>query len=869
MKSIIIAKKILTISIAMLLMLSIVVSIAHLQTASAHTPPWQVPTYAFMVIAPNPIGVGQQTTVAFWLDKVPIGAEGQWGSRWHNMKVTVTKPDGTNVTLGSFNSDVNGGASTRYTPDVAGTYKFYVEYPGQVALNENPYPYNTGFVPLGLDYINDTFLPSSATATLTVQSEPIVLQYGGAPLPTEYWARPINSMNREWSVISGNWLGLAATQFGATGLYSNTGNFDPYTTAPNSAHVMWTKPLAFGGQIGGEFGSSETGLYATGTAYEAKFGAVIINGILYYTEYPGAGNNPTGLIAVDMRTGNTVWEKNITTPLKCGMILNFITGDQYGGHAYLFCAPATIGFIPYPAGSNWEMYDAMTGAWILNINNTNAGTLVQGPNGEILSYTVANGVLTMWNSTKCIAAGSAKNLFFTVYSSAEIWRPPQGATIDWSAGYQWSAPLASNISGVPIIPGLGISKIDSGVVLTTAVPGGIFTGPPGGAQLGYQIDAGYSATTGQLLWGPVNRTLTPFTTVALQAGDGKYAVYTQQLESWTGYDIKTGQKLWTTPAENSSWGYYDFTGDGAFGYGNFYVWGLGGTVYAYDATNGQLEWTWYAGNSGLDTPYGTWSLGTWATHYVLADGKIFVRAGHDYTPPVFKGAKLYAINATTGQEVWSSLSFDIEGSPAVADGYMVWFNGYDNQIYSYGKGPSATAVSAPQSGVEIGKSLVISGNVLDMSAGTQQSAVKANFPYGVAAVSDASQSSWMEYIYQQQPFPSNATGVPVTIDVLDSNGNYRTIGTATSDASGFFSLDWTPDIPGHYTVIATFHGSESYYSSYAETAFTANAPAATPTPTPTQPASVADLYLVPGIIGIIVAIIVVGVVIILALRKRP
>ena len=855
----------------MILVLSMMASAVLLPSVSSHTPPWQVPTYAFIVVAPNPIGIGQQVTVAFWLDKVPIGAEGLYGSRWHNMLITVMKPDGTNETLGPFNSDVNGGASTRYTPNQVGIYTFVFTYPGQVALNENPYPYTPGFVPLGFDYLNDTFLPSSASTTLTVQQGPVNAVYGANPLPTQYWARPINSMNREWSVIGGNWLGLGVTTFGATGWYSNTGNYAPYTTAPNSAHVMWTLPLSFGGQIGGEFGSGETGLYATGTAYEAKFGAVILNGILYYTEYPGAGNNPTGLKAVNIRTGDTVWEKNITTPLRCGMILNFITGDQYGGHAYLFCAPAAIGFIPYPPGSNWEMYDAMTGAWILNINNTNAGTLVEGPNGELLSYTVANGMLTMWNSTKCIAAGSQKNLFYTVYSSSEIWRPPQGATIDWSAGYQWSAPLASNISGVPIIPPLSITKIDSGVVLTTALPGGIFAGPPGGSQLGYRIDAGYSATTGQLLWGPVNRTLTPFTTIAIQAGEGKYAEYTQQFESWICYDIKTGQKLWgPTPPENSSWGYYDFSGDGAFGFGNFYVWGLGGTVYCYDATRGQLKWTWYAGNAGVDTPYGTWPLSTWATHYILADGKFYIRAGHDYTPPVFKGAKLYCINATSGNEIWDYLSFDIEGSPAAADGYMVWFNGYDNQVYSYGKGPSATTVSAPQAGVEVGRSLVVSGTVLDVSAGTQQDAVKSNFPYGVPAVSDASQSAWMEYLYSQQPMPTNATGVPVSIDVLDSNGNYRNIGTTTTDTSGTFNFAWKPDIPGSYTVIATFHGSESYYPSYAESGFVADpAPSATAVST-SAPASTVESYFVPAVIGIILTIIIVGAVLaILTLRKRP
>ncbi len=862
--------KFFAIGITMLFMLSLPTSIMLLPTTSAHTPPWQVPTYAFMVVAPNPIGVGQQTTVAFWLDKVPIGAEGQWGSRWHNMKVTVTKPDGTNETLGSFNSDVNGGASTRYTPTVAGTYKFYIEYPGQVALNENPYPFGAGFVPLGLDYLNDTYLASSASATLTVQQDPISLTYTPNPLPTNYWTRPISSMNREWASISGNWLGLGATNFGATGLYANNGNYDPYTTAPNSAHVMWTLPEAFGGQIGGEFGSSETGLYATGTAYETKFGAVILNGILYYTEYPGAGNNPTGLKAVNMRTGETVWERNITTPLKCGMILNFITGDQYGGHAYLFCAPATIGFIPYPPGSNWEMYDAMTGAWILNIANVSSGTLVEGPNGEILSYTAANGMLNMWNSTKCIAAGSQKNLYYLTYSSAEIWRPPQGATIDWNDGYQWSIPLATNISGVPIIPGLAVSKVTDDVVLTTAIPGGIFTGPPGGAQLGYEIDAGYSASTGQLLWGPVNRTLTPFTTVVIQAGEGKYAEYSQQTMTWTGYDITTGEKLWTTPSENSSWGYYDFSGNGAFGNGNFYTWGLGGAVYCYDATTGTLKWYWTSGNAGIDTPYGTWPLGTWWSHYIIADDKIYVRAGHDYTPPVFKGAKLYCLNATTGDLIWDSLSFDIGSSPAVADGYMVWFNGYDNQIYSYGKGPSKLTVTAPNIGVTTSTAITISGTITDISAGTNQNAVAANFPNGLPCVSDASMSQFMETVYQQQPMPTNVTGVPVTINVIDSNGNFRQIGSTTSDVSGTFALTWTPDISGDFTVIANFAGSESYYPSSAEAHFNAANLAPTAAPVATEAPSMADQYFVPSVVAIIVVIIIVGVVLaLLMLRKRP
>jgi outer membrane protein assembly factor BamB len=840
-------------AIALFLVLTIAVTLVALPAANAHTPPWTISTYAFISVEPNPVGVGQTVYISFWIDKVPPTAEGGWGYMWHNMKVTVTKPNGDVETLQMGDSDAVGGTWASYVPDQAGDYKFVGNFPTQTVVVENPYPYPPGYIPLGEAFVNDTYTASSATTTLTVQQEPITTAYPSTPLPTGYWQRPIHSMNREWYSIGGNWLGLGVTSFGLTGMYDQNGNFNPYTTAPNSAHVVWTKPLAFGGQIGGEFGDSETSLYATGTAYECKFGAVIMYGILYYTVYPGAMNNPTGLTAVDLRTGQTLWTKNITTPLKCGMIYNFITGDQYGGHAYLFCEPGRQGFILTPTKNDWEMYDAMTGEWILNIDNATSGTLVRGPKGEILSYTAAGGKLTLWNSSKCIAAGAQKNLVYMTYSSAEIWRPPQGATIDWSPGNEWSVPLPTNISGVPIIDAITISKISDDVILLTALPS-LFTGaPPGGSQLGYRIDAGYSAKTGQLLWGPINRTLTPWTNVPLAAvGDGVYTEYTNQKMTWSGYSIKTGEKLWgPTAPKNSSWGYYDYAAPSVIGYGNLYVWGLGGEVYCYDVKTGDQKWSWNAGNAGVDTPYGTWPLGTWLTHHVLADGKLYVRAGHDYTAPVFKGAKLYCLNATTGELIWSSLSFDIVSSPACADGIMVWFNGYDNQIYAYGKGQSATTVTASPEVSVYGDSVLIKGTVTDQSPGQTCLGIPAA---GTPAIADDSMSAWMEYLYEQQPMPTNATGVTVTLDVVDANGNFRSIGTATSDTSGAFSYMWEPDIPGKYTLIATFQGSESYYASYAETAFgVTEAPAATPTPTPLA-LPPTETYFAVSTIAIIIAI---------------
>ena len=103
-------------------------------------------------------------------------------------------------------------------------------------------------------------------------------------------------------------------------------------------------------------------------------------------------------------------------------------------------------------------------------------------------------------------------------------------------------------------------------------------------------------------------------------------------------------------------------------------------------------------------------------------------------------------------------------------------------------------VTAPSVGVTTATPIVIRGTIIDIAAGTKQEQQAANFPYGVPCVSDDSMSRWMEYVYMQQPCPTNTIGVPVSISVLDANGNYREIGTTTSDGSGMFSFTWTPDI---------------------------------------------------------------------------
>ena len=269
--------------------------------------------------------------------------------------------------------------------------------------------------------------------------------------------------------------------------------------------------------------------------------------------------------------------------------------------------------------------------------------------------------------------------------------------------------------------------------------------------------------------------------------------------------------------------------------------GFGGDIWGINDTTGNLMWytntTAILGNPGIETPYGIWPLWVFGCTCV-SNGVAYLPVGHEYNPPLFHGAQVIAINLTNGNLTWSELDFSVE-STSIAQGILVSRNAYDNQLYAMGKGPSATTVTAPNIGVTTATPITITGTVMDVSAGASQDAVKANFPNGLPCVSDASQSHWMEYVYQQQPMPSGTTGVPVTLSVIDSNNNFRTIGTTTSDASGHYAFTWTPDIPGNYTLIASFGGSNSYYGSTAETSFYASLPPATANTTTTTASNLA------------------------------
>jgi hypothetical protein len=344
-------------------------------------------------------------------------------------------------------------------------------------------------------------------------------------------------------------------------------------------------------------------------------------------------------------------------------------------------------------------------------------------------------------------------------------------------------------------------------------------------------------------------------------GEGVYTEYITNTLEWYGYNANTGQKLWgPTEPTTDPWGVY-VTGN-VIACGKLFNMGADG-LHAYDITNGELLWDFTAAPSGLETVYPNFPFQLGG--FTVADDKVFAVTGHSHTQPLFRGARLFAIDAETGVERWSIsgwLSSGWMSPPAIADGYILTTNSYDNQLYCFGKGPSETTVNIRNDVVTKGSMVMITGTVTDQSTGAK----------GTPAISDEYMTAWMEYKYMQKPMPTNAKGVTVKLTAIDPNGNSQDIGEVVSDIDGNFGISWIPPVEGEYQVMAEFEGSESYGSSYATTYFAVGqAPtAAQPIePEPTTPTAETPLITTEtAIIATIAVAAIIGIVSFLALRKR-
>lgn len=827
------------IAIALLLTLIAGLLVPYAQIANA-----DYQNYAYITVAPDLVGVGQTVTVLFFQTiPCPTASEGfNPATNWNNYNVLITTPTGKTENFGPYTSDATGGAFFTYTPNEIGTYKLDFTFPGQTVV-KGPKTF--------------VFKPSSATTNFTVQEEPLS-GYQTPPIPTDYWTRPIYGENRGWYVIGGNWL---------RSNYNNTGTFNPYTTAPNTAHIVWARNQYMGGVVGGDMGDRT---YYQAPTYQSYWvPPIIISGRLYYMERQVPGNGWVGLHCVDMRTGEELWFRDVSKIGGAGGGGGGVSMNIYG---QVFDGEGVNGHGVEPfiwnLGANWTVFDANSGTLVYTIANplvafaafaaipgTSGPHLLTGgvdPVGSIIAFYIngQNNWLLKWNSTKLLVASGIDPI-------ANLYAPPVGAVLNWTNGIEWNVTIPDR----PGRPGfyLGVPASNGDVVY---------------AQTADIIDAvdnftlcAFSTKDGSELWYKTfGDPFTPGSTIYQFFGpvkDGIMTVYNKNTAQWYGFNAYSGVQIWGPSQKyTNAW---DTFQNSVAAYGKLFVGTYAGRLYCHDLTTGDLEWTYTLPPGGYETPYGTYSLSGGIT---VADGKLYAITG-EHTPnsPYWKGGAMYCVNATTGELVYK-ISGWWSSSPAVVDGYALDHNCYDGTIYSFGKGPTSVTLAASPKVAVHGESVLIEGTVLDQSPGLLNYAGDRQSSKGTAAIADESMTEWMEYLYQQKLRPANATGVEVVISVIDPNNNAYEVGRTTSDSDGFFKTSFVPEVPGEYTVIASFAGSESYWSSSAKTAINIEE-ATTTTPQPTQaPASLADQYLLPGIGAVIAAIAVVGALILISLRKK-
>jgi outer membrane protein assembly factor BamB len=861
------------ISFAILLIATIGASMMFLPTTLAHDPPWGIPTFAHVYAAINPIGVGQTTYIYMFLTPTYADTLMTNNYRFHNFNLTIVAPDGT-VTNKIFETiqDTTSNQGYSFTPDQVGTYQVYFDFPGQKV---NDYPY----LPTS-QYKNDTYLASSASTTLVVQEEQI-RYVDQAPLPSEYWTRPVYGENTMWFTIASNWLGSGAPGYGAM-IGPNQRTFTDSAVGSLTNHVMWTKEVQPGGVVGDNNFENIANTYFEGTAYQQRFvNPIIVYGRIYYKEPLSFASSGGDTVCVDLRTGQEVWRRSDVPALSFAFIYDLGTPNYRGVYpAILF----TSNFA--------RAFDAHTGEPLFNVTGVPTGTTVFGPLGEHIRYTFFNNgttanpdwYLCSWNSSR-IWGGSSTTWVpqTTTVNGVTAVQANQGRMYDYLDASTQNVSIAWRNS-MPASGGFAPSMVAGFYNDILLCRNGSYPalGDTGASYTYFAVNLNASkGPIGQVLWwNTVARPEGNITTVSFAGADAQAGYFCEsyrQTQQFVGFNLRTGAKLWIGEPQ-AALDFYGSPGPGTISnviaYGRIYSSAYSGIVYCYDMATGDVLWTYGNGGAGNSTNSGFEVPGPYPTFIeAIGNGVVYTATSeHTFQTPIYKGALARAINATTGEEIWTISAATgqfIGESYAIADGYSVLFNSYDAQIYSLGKGPSQTTVQVGPKTTTFGNTVVIEGTVTDISAGTEQNAQAARFPHGVPVASDASMKDWMGYVYQQDACPTDFTGVDVMINVVDANGNYRTIGTATTDAKGYYSLVWTPDIEGKYNVFATFAGTQGYWPSSQETSFNVQEAAATASPVPTQAPSMADLYFLPAVIGIIIAIVVGIAAILFVVSKKP
>jgi hypothetical protein len=798
--------------------------------------PYTIPNQAYVSFRPRTIGLLQELLVNGWCSPSP-----STDRAFQDFKFTITKPDGTTEDFTMDSEPDTGAAWFTYIPDQVGTYKIKMDSPGTY------FPvgmYYYGVITTngsGTIFTGDSWYPPSSTPTyeLVVQQD-FVASWPPAAIPTDYWERPVRVQNREWLKITGDfpWFGpalsisdLADFPADTSHYWNNKQDFTPYVQAPNSAHIAWKRLGSLSGITGaGRYAESGAGGYyeypvpfRSGTTSPTAL-PCIIAGRGYQTNTKMIDGTPTQVLeCYDIRTGELYWD---------AVYPDFNIPSATSSFGQWIWA----GGIEYSGGNPTLVY--ITGGQLLKINPFTGAlsnySLTVGEIGSTVTTPVTSGTYYMNGyvlSIQNLGGGNYRLINWTTLGSSTNFASRIQSNISW--------PMSSLGAGQDFELGVAIQS------------GTGWPNQPTGTLPGVNMFA-VSFKTGDILWNKTFENLVTYATVSSLADHGKFAFLTDH-GTFQAYDLLSGNLVWESERMDVPW---DAAGFGAYdttsAYGMFFRAAYSG-IYAFSWDDGKILWKYEAPTNPFETPYTgreNETVNSFNGVAIAADGKLYsINTEHTPTQPITRGWQLHCINITTGEGIWKIM---VQGSvDAVADGYLSVSNSYDGYQYVFGKGKSATTVTAPDTVIPLGSGAVIKGAVMDMSPASP------NTP----CVSKDSMTTQMQYLHCQAPIDGiyhneTITGVPVSLTALGSDGTFIDIGTTTTDGyGGTFGMAWTPPKQDTYTITAAFAGDDSYGSSLATTTVSVG-PAPAEINIPEAPTPVDNTMLLYGILAaVIVAII--------------
>ncbi len=381
----------------------------------------------------QPVGVGQQMLIVSWTADMPPDIGEQSGAvsapngraGWYGMQINVTDPDGVSTILDMPYSDPVGANYIAYTPEKIGTYQVQAIFP----LTDKVQTV-TAVGQFGNTYAGDHYIYSAAVSPIAtfVVVETAPSEWVESPLPNDYWTRPISGASRQWYPLVGNWLGSTADRWPLGSSGGGIGSY-AYGDAPESAHILWTKPFYIGGLADERFNDSA---FATAHYQGVQFSpSVILDGKISWSPYYSHAGTK-GWQVIDLYTGETLMTDLTKSCPNQGSVYQYESPNQHGEFAYLwetgggggffgggtpvqvpqvvilanatanpsgnvFGAPNWVGppytvdrsVTPISTGTVWKMIDAHTLNTITYIANVStSGTAVYGKDGSYLYYNI-------------------------------------------------------------------------------------------------------------------------------------------------------------------------------------------------------------------------------------------------------------------------------------------------------------------------------------------------------------------------------------------------------------------------------------------------------------------------------------------------